>query len=138
MQKLLIFMTILTVLSGCCSRNTVTNIQRFGWVIAVKPDKVERYKELHANAWPGVQRMITACNIRNYSIYLRELEPGKWYLFSYLEYTGANFKADMARMAADDETRRWWSETDPCQQPITLAKPGDKWSDMELVYRQER
>lgn len=137
MRKLLVLLSVLAVLGGCGCRSDAAKVQRFGWVIGVKPEKVARYKELHANAWPGVQRMITACNIRNYSIYLRELELGKWYLFSYLEYTGTDFKADMAKMAADDETRRWWAETDPCQQPIPLAKPGEKWSDLEVVYRQE-
>ena len=84
-------------------------MKRYGWVIGLHPEKVEEYKRLHAAVWPDVLKMIKACNIRNYSIYLRRLDNGKPYLFSYLEYTGNDFAADMARMAADPVTQRWWS-----------------------------
>ena len=39
--------------------------------------------------------MIQECNIRNYSIYYRD-----GYLFSYYEYVGDDYEADMAKMAA--------------------------------------
>ena len=109
-------------------------VERYGMVIGVKPDKIEYYKKLHAAAWPGVLKMIKQCNIRNYSIYLREVEPGKFYLFSYFEYTGKNFEADMAKMAADATTQEWWKECNPCQVPIPTARPGEWWSDMEEVF----
>ncbi|MFA5154525.1 MAG: L-rhamnose mutarotase, partial [Clostridia bacterium] len=47
-------------------------MQRMGSVIQVKPDKLEEYKKLHADAWPGVLDMIRKCNIRNYSIFYRD------------------------------------------------------------------
>jgi len=109
-------------------------VQRFGWVTGIKPEKIEYYKRLHANPWPAVTRMIKACNIRNYSIHLGELEPGKFYLFSYLEYTGSDFEADMKKMAADPETQRWWKETDPCQQPPSTKKDPGIWMDMQRVF----
>ncbi len=57
-----------------CAQHRVT---RYGSVIGLKPEKLEEYKELHANVWPGVLKKIKECNIRNYSIYLCELEEGK-------------------------------------------------------------
>ena len=45
--------------------------------------------------------MIRQCHIRNYSIYLRRFDDGQYYLFSYFEYCGDNYAADMAKMAAD-------------------------------------
>jgi L-rhamnose mutarotase len=110
------------------------NVQRFGWVTGVKPEKIEYYKKLHADAWPAVTRMIKTCHIRNYSIYLGELEPGKFYLFTYLEYTGDDFAADMKKMAADPETQRWWRETDPCQQPPATKKEPGIWMDLRRVF----
>jgi L-rhamnose mutarotase len=109
-------------------------VQRFGMVIGLKPEKIETYKKLHAAAWPGVLKMIKECHIRNYSIYLKEIKPGRFYLFSYFEYTGGNFEADMAKMAADPTTQKWWKETDPCQTPIRLRRPGEKWARMEEVF----
>ena len=105
------------------------NVKRYGWVIKVKPEKLEYYKELHANPWPQVNKMIKECNIQNYSIYYRD-----GLLFSYLEYTGTDFEADMKKMAADSTTRRWWKETDPCQEPVESAKEGVQWANMEEVF----
>jgi L-rhamnose mutarotase len=85
-----------------------TFVKRYGSVIGVRKEKLSEYKKLHAAVWPDVLKMITVCNIRNYSIYLRQLPDGNYYLFSYFEYTGSDFKADMARMAADPVTQKWW------------------------------
>jgi len=109
---------------------------RYGMVIGVKPEKIAYYKELHAKPWPTVMKTIDDCNIKNFSIWMRELEPGKYYLFGYFEYTGKNLDADMKKMAADPETQRWWKETDPCQYPIATAKSGDKWTMMVHVFQQ--
>ena len=90
--------------------------------------------ELHAHPWPGVNKMIKQCHIRNFSIHEREIN-GQLYLFAYLEYTGTNFDADMKKMAADPETQRWWKETDPCQSPLPdAAAKGKIWSDTKEVY----
>jgi len=110
------------------------SVKRYGSVIGLKPEMIEKYKRLHANTWPGVLKMIHDCNIRNYSIYLKEVEPGKYYLFSYFEYTGTDFSADMARMAADSTTRAWWKETDPCQIPLSTRAEGEFWASMEEVF----
>jgi L-rhamnose mutarotase len=109
-------------------------VERYGMVIGVKPDKIDYYKKLHAAAWPGVLAKIKECHIRNYSIYLREVEKGQFLLFSYFEYTGHDLEADMARMAADPETRRWWKETDPCQSPIPTRLDKEFWSRMEEIF----
>jgi L-rhamnose mutarotase len=110
------------------------SVQRYGMIIGLKPEKIAYYKELHAATWPGVLKMIRECNIRNYSIYLKEVEPGKFYLFSYFEYTGNDFEADMAKMAADPTTQKWWKETNPCQFPIATHGPKEWWSRMEEVF----
>lgn len=105
------------------------NITRYGWVIQVKAEKLEEYKRLHANPWPEVDSMLKVCNIQNYSIYYHD-----GLLFSYLEYTGTDFDADMEIMAADSMTNVWWALTDPCQEPVESAKEGIWWADMEEVY----
>jgi L-rhamnose mutarotase len=109
-------------------------VQRYGSIIGIRPEKIPYYKKLHAAVWPGVLRTIKECNIRNYSIYLKEVEPGMFYLFSYFEYTGKNYEADMAKMAADATTQEWWKECNPCQFPIPTAGKGEWWSRMEEVF----
>ena len=58
-------------------------------------------------------------------------------MFSYYEYTGNNYDADMAKMAADPETQRWWSVCEPCQQPLETRASDEWWANMEEVFHTE-
>ena len=109
-------------------------MKRFGWVIGVKEENLGEYKKLHAAVWPEVLSMIKQCNIENYSIYLKKLPDGRYYLFSYLEYVGEDFEGDMAKMAADETTQKWWDVCNPCQEPLADRLKGQWWSDMEEVF----
>jgi L-rhamnose mutarotase len=115
---------------GCACQK----VQRYGMVLGLKEEKISEYKKLHAAVWPGVLKTIKDCNIRNYSIYLHEIEPGKHYLFAYFEYTGDDFKADMEKMAADPVTQKWWELCEPCQIPLENRKEGEWWASMEEVF----
>ena len=107
-------------------------MERHGSVIGIKPEKLEEYKAYHANVWPEVLEMIKKCNIRNYSIYHKD-----GYLFSYFEYVGDDFKADMAKMAADPKTQEWWKVVGPMQQPLETRAEGEWWAEMEEVFHME-
>ena len=109
-------------------------MKRYGTVIGLKADKIAEYKQLHAAAWPEVLQMIGLCQLRNFSIYLRQFDDGRHFLFSYFEYTGQDFAADMARMAADPVTQRWWACCMPCQQPLDTRAPDEWWAAMEEVF----
>lgn len=101
-------------------------MKRYGMVTRIAPEGYENYKRLHADVWPDVLGMIKACNIRNYSIYYRDGQ-----LFSYFEYTGQDFEADMAKMAADEITLKWWAACTPHFNPY---EPGKYWSEMEEIF----
>jgi L-rhamnose mutarotase len=109
-------------------------MQRYGMIIGLKEEQAGEYKRLHAAVWPGVLATIAACNLRNFSIYLRRLPDGKLYLFSYYEYVGSDFAADMARMAADPTTQKWWACCMPCQAPLADRGEGQWWAPMEEVF----
>jgi L-rhamnose mutarotase len=109
-------------------------MQRYGSIIGLKAEKLEEYKRLHAAAWPEVLAQIAGSNIRNFSIFLRRMPDGEHYLFSYFEYVGNDFAGDMARMAADPVTQRWWKLTDPCQEPLADRGPKEWWAAAEEVF----
>jgi len=109
-------------------------MKRYGTVIGLRPEKLDEYRRLHAAVWPDVLRMIKKCHIRNYSIYLRQLDDGRHYLFSYFEYTGRDFTSDIAKMAADPTTQNWWSVCMPCQKPLENRASGEWWASMEEVF----
>jgi L-rhamnose mutarotase len=98
-------------------------------VLRVRPEKFEEYKRLHAAVWPEVLERITASKIKNYSIYHKE-----GWLFSYFEYWGDDFEADMKLVAADVATRRWWSIMEPMQIPLPSREPQEWWARMEEVF----
>lgn len=84
-------------------------MRRIALLGKLKHEKIEEYCELHAHPWPSIMKAIREANIRNYSIYLH----GD-YVFSYFEYVGTDYDADMKRHAADPEVQRWWTYTHPC------------------------
>lgn len=109
-------------------------MQRIAKIIRLKPEAIDEYKRIHADVWPGVLATIAACHIKNYSIFLREPEN---LLFAYLEYHGTDFEADMARMAEDETTQRWWKITDPMQASLESAAEGEWWASSEMVFHQD-
>ncbi len=104
-------------------------MERYGMVIGVKLEKLDEYKRLHAAVWPGVLDMIRKCNIRNYSIYYKD-----GFLFSYFEYVGDDYQADMAQMAADPTTQKWWELCEPCQAPLETRGENEWWARMQEVF----
>jgi L-rhamnose mutarotase len=109
-------------------------MQRMGQVIGLNAEKIAEYKRLHAAVWPDVLKMITACNIRNYSIFLKEPEN---LLFAYFEYHGTDWAADAAKMAADKTTQEWWAVCMPCQKPLETRADGEWWAGMEEVFHHD-
>ena len=97
-------------------------MKRIGQVIGIKPDQIEEYERIHADAWPSILATIKKANIQNYTIFRYE-----HLLFAYMEYTGDNYEADMAMIAADPETQRWWKITDAMQAQVPEARPGEWW-----------
>ena len=102
---------------------------RYASVIGMKPENRAEYERLHADVWPDVLAKIYECNIRNYSIYrYGEL------LFSYFEYIGSDFDADMAKMAADPMTQKWWDVCKPLQSPVSDRADGEWWAAIPEVF----
>jgi L-rhamnose mutarotase len=102
---------------------------RYASVIGIKPENRAEYERLHADVWPDVLAKIYECNIRNYSIYrYGEL------LFSYFEYIGSDFDVDMAKMAADPMTQKWWDVCKPLQSPVADRADGEWWAAIPEVF----
>lgn len=107
-------------------------MQRHASVVGLRPEHEQTYRHMHAAVWPSVLSIIEKCNIQNYSIYLYD-----GLLFSYFEYHGDDFEADMAAMAADPETQRWWAVMYPMQKPLDSAAPGEWWLPIEEVFHMD-
>lgn len=98
-------------------------------MIKLKPEGAEEYIRHHQAVWPGVLAKIKECNISGYSIFFRDN-----FLFAYFEYTGEDFQSDMAKMAAHEETQRWWGVVKPLMEPVETATPEEFWADMAEIF----
>jgi L-rhamnose mutarotase len=69
-------------------------------------------------------------------------------LFSTFDYVGDNFEADMAAIAADPVTQRWWKLCEPLQEPLVWSGPppsaggrggdgGEWWATLEEFFHTE-
>jgi len=110
------------------SHDDRSTLKRAGWVIQLRPGSREEYRRLHENVWTGVQRRMRDAGVEHYTIFVRDN-----LLFSYMEYRG-EFEDVQAFIAADEETQRWWRLTEPLQNPLESADPGEWWVKMEEVF----
>jgi len=104
-------------------------MKRYGMVIRLRPEHEEAYRLAHGAVPTDVLQTIRECKIVNYSIFLLNSV-----LFGYFEYAGSDFQADMAKMAADPATQRWWEVMEPMQEPFPDRAPGEWWSTMDEVF----
>lgn len=104
-------------------------MKRVASVIGIADENIAEYERLHAAVWPAVLERIKASNIKNYSIY----RYGNL-LFSYFEYIGSDYEADMALIAADPDTQEWWKHTDPLQNALPERAEGEWWHEIPEVF----
>ncbi len=108
-------------------------MKRYGMAIGLRAEDYEAYKREHQAVWPGVLATIESCQIRNYTIYHMPVAEGGL-LFGNYEYHGTDHAADMAKMAADPETQRWWKLMIPMQKQLDGTPEGEFWMPMEEVF----
>jgi len=106
-------------------------MERMGFILGIKPEAIDEYKRLHRETWPEIVEIISAANIMNYSIFLKEPEN---LLFAYWEYHGNDFAADQARLAAEQRMKDWWVICEPMQVPLETRRAGEWWARMESVF----
>lgn len=104
-------------------------MKRFASVIGIVAENVAEYERLHADVWPEVLELLTTGNVRNYSIFRHG-----GLLFSYLEYVGDDFDADMARINEHPVTRRWHALMDTLQQPLPERAEKEGWMPIQEVF----
>src|SRR6266542_3658273 len=104
-------------------------MKRYGMCLRLRPEHEAEYRKYHNAVLPEVLDIIRQSNVRNYTIFLKD-----GVLYGYYEYTGTDWDADMAKMAAFPKMREWWDLMEPMQQPFENRKPGEWWTFMEEVF----
>src|SRR5215475_10593923 len=76
-------------------------MQRICFVLQVKPERLEEYKERHREVWPEMQAALRQTGWNNYSLFLRD----DGLLVGYLETD--DFERARAGMAQQEVNARW-------------------------------
>ena len=105
-------------------------VKRVGMVIKLRPECVSEYRKLHTDLTSGVRDLLGKYHLENFSIFLHQIGE-EWFEFGYYEYSGVDFEADMAALAAEPRNQAWLKVCDPMQLPL---KGQLGWSEMEQVY----
>jgi L-rhamnose mutarotase len=104
-------------------------MKRVGFVLKVKRELIEAYKEAHKNVWPEMQAALRASGWHNYSLYLRE--DGT--LFGYFE-TPDSLEAAQAAMANTEVNGRWQDTMSPYFEIPDGAHPDALFIELEEVF----
>lgn len=76
-------------------------VQRVCFELQVKPERVQEYRQSHAEVWPEMLVALHASGWRNYSLFLR----ADGLLIGYVEADDVD--AALAAMSAQDVNTRW-------------------------------
>lgn len=79
-------------------------MQRICFVLQVKPERLEEYKDRHRRVWPEMKAALRETGWRNYSLFLRD----DGLLIGYLETE--DFERARAGMAKREVNQRWQRE----------------------------
>jgi L-rhamnose mutarotase len=102
-------------------------MQRFGYVMTIKPELVDEYRKMHDNIWPEMSAALARHGWRNYSIFYN----GDATLFGYMECE-ESWDASLAGIGTEDIAAKWMGEmgrffvlpegADPDQDPLAMIE----------------
>jgi L-rhamnose mutarotase len=106
-------------------------MERVGFVLTVRADRLEEYKERHRHVWPEMLQALRETGWRNYSLFLRD----DGLLFGYVEVD--DFDQARVGMAARDVNARWQAEMAPFFEQLDGQRPDEGLLRLEEVFHLE-
>ena len=104
-------------------------MKRIGFVLKVKQDRIEEYKEHHSAVWPEMLDALHETGWHNYSLFLQE----DGLLFGYFE-TPDDLATATAKMAETDVNERWQTLMAPLFESPDGAHADDMLVELEEVF----
>jgi L-rhamnose mutarotase len=103
-------------------------MQRVCFLLKVKKDRIEEYKERHKAVWPEMLQALRETGWHNYSLFLRE----DGLLVGYLETP--DFQKALEGMAAREVNARWQREMAPFFEELEGQGPDEAMKPLEEVF----
>lgn len=103
-------------------------MQRVCFLLKVRQDRLDEYKERHKAVWPEMLDALRRTGWRNYSLFLRP----DGLLVGYLETE--DFEKARAGMASLDVNRRWQAEMAPFFEQLDQGTADASMMALEEVF----
>lgn len=104
-------------------------MKRVGFVLKVRQDRLDEYKQHHAHVWPDMLQALRDAGWHNYSLFVRP----DGLLFGYVE-TPNGLGAAQARMAATDINTTWQEFMAPYFESTDGARPDEMFVELQEVF----
>ena len=107
-------------------------MKRVGFLLKVKADRVEEYRERHKAVWPEMKEALRRNGWHNYSLFMRE----DGLLFGYFE-TEESFEAALEGMEKEEVNERWQASMAPFFEAPAGSRPDENMVELEEVFHLE-
>lgn len=94
-------------------------MERVGFVLRVKPDRIEEYKARHREVWPEMLQALRETGWHNYSLFMQE----DGLLFGYVETE--DFEQAVSEMSKRDVNARWQADMEPFFEALAGKRPDE-------------
>ncbi|SDP34108.1 L-rhamnose mutarotase [Actinopolyspora xinjiangensis] len=101
---------------------------RVCFVLRVKPERMDEYRQRHRDVWPSMRRALSEAGWHNYSLFLRQ----DGLLVGYLECE--DFEAAKEAMARTEVNRLWQAEMAEFFADTDGADPDQAMIGLEEVF----
>jgi L-rhamnose mutarotase len=104
-------------------------MNRVGFMLKVKPDRLAEYQRQHEQVWPEMLQALRDAGWHNYSLFVRD----DGLLFGYFE-TPDSLAAAQARMAATEVNTRWQEFMAPFFESPNNARPDEMFLELTEIF----
>ncbi len=104
-------------------------MKRIGFLLKVKPEKLQEYKEHHKRVWPEMLDALRRTGWHNYSIFTRE----DGLLFGYFE-TPESFQTARDGMSHEEVNARWQDFMAPYFEGLGGAHADESMLELEEIF----
>ena len=104
-------------------------MKRVGFILKVRQDKLEEYKEHHKAVWPKMLDALRRTGWHNYSIFARQ----DGLLFGYFE-TPESLQAAQAGMSREEINAKWQEFMAPYFENLGGLHPDEGMVELEEIF----
>jgi len=104
-------------------------MKRVGFILKVKADRLDEYKEHHKKVWPEMREALSRQGWHNYSLFMRD----DGLLFGYFE-TPESFEAALSGMEGEEVNARWQAFMAPYFEALGGSRPDESMLELEEVF----